>query len=159
MRLHVGIFCTEQFLCAFNGRLLQLHPRAHSRHISFAGISLCIFVGRATAVASHYLIADRKVFTGDQLDALPVWRCNSFWMMSNMAVSRCMVQILYGKNKVFSPDWETRPDIKSICRRGMKPCFWRLSVDCMNEQLTNRKGRQVTIHTIPGGLIKTCFQG
>ena len=68
VRLHVGIFGSEQFADAVDGQLLHLVNHLAAAIIAMAGVALGILVGQIRAHGLHHLVA-HKVLTGNQLHA------------------------------------------------------------------------------------------
>ena len=68
VRLHVGVFSSEEFLDSVDGQLFHLVHHLTTAVVSLSGIAFGIFVGEAGAHGLHYLIAD-KVLGCNEFDA------------------------------------------------------------------------------------------
>ena len=69
MRLHVRVIGTEQFLGAVYGQLFGLIDEFAATVVTFAGITLGVFIGQLRALRFHDPRA-AIVFRGDQFDMI-----------------------------------------------------------------------------------------
>ena len=67
MRLHVGVLGAEKLLCTLDGKSFRLVDINASAVISFARISLGVFVCQVASHCSHNCRRN-EIFTGNKLD-------------------------------------------------------------------------------------------